>query len=62
MNRAGEIIGIGRDPLGEIHAYMLTPIDSSGSLTMMVPEPAGVVLVGLGAVSLFFVARRKRKA
>jgi hypothetical protein len=52
MNSAGQIIGVGRDPLGELHAYMLTPNNGSGTLTSNVTEPAGVVLVGLGAVSM----------
>jgi len=62
MNRAGEIIGVGRDPLGELHAYMLTPIVSSRQLTTMVPEPSSVVLAGFGAVGLVAWGWRMRRA
>jgi len=52
MDSSGDIIGVGRDASGALHAYMLTPILGCGSPAPAVPEPDGLALVGVGILAL----------
>lgn len=48
----GFITGYGTNPMGETHAFLLTPT----------PEPSGWVVLGLGALGLCGLARRRVRA
>jgi probable HAF family extracellular repeat protein len=50
INSAGQIVGTGRNPDGNVEAFLLTPI----------PEPATLALVGTGLLT-FLVGRRKKR-
>jgi len=51
INDNGQIVGLGLNPSGQYHAYLLTPT----------PEPSTFVLLGIGAISLLAYASRRRR-
>jgi len=53
MNDAGQIIGYGRNPSGQEHAFLITPDNSNVST---VPEPSTMALLSLASVVV--IARR----
>jgi formylglycine-generating enzyme len=50
INDSGWIVGYGTNASGQDHAFLLTPI----------PEPATLILVGIGSISLLAYAWRRR--
>jgi len=55
INDSGQITGYGKVN-GQIHAFLLTPVETSGS----VPEPSTVGLLSIGAAALAVTRRRNR--
>ena len=51
INNLGQIVGVGTNPSGEDHAFLLTPT----------PEPSTLVLLSAGAAGLLARAWRRRK-
>jgi probable HAF family extracellular repeat protein len=53
INNLGQIVGTGRSPNGDYHAFLLTPTPA--------PEPTSLTLFGLGVLGLAGHAWRKRR-
>lgn len=52
INDNGWIVGIGRNPAGELHAFMLAPV----------PEPTSIVLAAIGLAGMAVCCLRRRKS